>query len=455
MAEPLLSNELPDNVVYRNLLLSHGITRLATQGWLFIAPLVLVRFTPGRLIGPAVWGLVTMLGSALLAPPLGAWADQTDRRWVVTLGVSAQAVAVLGSTLVLFLALQGADARVADGSAAPVALAAFTCFSVLEKLGTALSDVAVKREWAPRLFQGDRLKRTNSMMSQIDLWSETLGPFLAGLLITGLDDVFGFVAVGLLNILSFPPQLLLLRRIYAARAAKLQPLRPEEVHRKANPLTPKTGAWSAWLHHPSGIQFLGLSYSLLYLTVFSPHGAFLTAHLAQRHVPSYQLSLLRGAGALLGVTGVLMHPPAQELLGARVADAVFVLWLAGWTVMALDAFHRAPDAGMTPTLLLFMSAVCLARPGLYGFELGVLNTEQDFSDARHRSAIGAVDSALTSFATLAMYGSGLVLTRPDQFVVLVDGSTLFVSLGAATYLVWLLLYHSHKHRHSTPGSPVS
>ncbi|CAK9028174.1 unnamed protein product [Durusdinium trenchii] len=147
------------NVVYRNLLLSHGITRLATQGWLFIAPLVLVRFTPGRLIGPAVWGLVTMLGSALLAPPLGAWADQTDRRWVVTLGVSAQAVAVLGSTLVLFLALQGADARVADGSAAPVALAAFTCFSVLEKLGTALSDVAVKREWAPRLFQGDRLKR--------------------------------------------------------------------------------------------------------------------------------------------------------------------------------------------------------------------------------------------------------------------------------------------------------
>ena len=31
-----------------------------------------------------------MLGSALLAPPLGAWADQTDRRWVVTLGVSAQ-----------------------------------------------------------------------------------------------------------------------------------------------------------------------------------------------------------------------------------------------------------------------------------------------------------------------------------------------------------------------------
>ncbi|CAK9099459.1 unnamed protein product [Durusdinium trenchii] len=57
MLEPLLPHELPDDAVYRNL--------LATQGWLFIAPLVLVRFTPGRLIGPAVWGLVTMLGPAV------------------------------------------------------------------------------------------------------------------------------------------------------------------------------------------------------------------------------------------------------------------------------------------------------------------------------------------------------------------------------------------------------
>ena len=65
--------------------------RMATQGWLFIAPLVLIRFTPGRLLGPAVWGLATMLATALLTPPLGVWADQTDRRRVVTLGVTAQA----------------------------------------------------------------------------------------------------------------------------------------------------------------------------------------------------------------------------------------------------------------------------------------------------------------------------------------------------------------------------
>ncbi|CAK9106431.1 unnamed protein product [Durusdinium trenchii] len=441
--EPLLFDPLrdySDDLVYRKLLLSHGITRLATQAWFFIAPLVLLRFTPGRLEGPAVWGLATMLGSALLTPPLGAWADRMDRCWVVTLGVSAQALAVLGSTWVLAL-----DAVQSGSGAALPALGAFTCFSVLEELASSLSDVVVKRDWAPRLFEGERLRRANSMMSQIDLWSKALGPFLAGLLMTLLGDAFGFVAVGLLNVLSFPPQLLLLRSIYTERVSQLQPL-PKEVH-EAKPLTAKSAAWRAWLDHPSGIQFLGISYSLLYLTVLSPAGPFLTAHLAQWQVSSLQLSLFRGAGALVGVAGVMVYPFAQDLLGPQLADAVFALWLATWILLALDTFHQAVSAGgASPALLIFMCAVCLARPGLYGFELGLLNTQQDLSDARHRSAIGAVDSALVSLATLAMYGSGLVLSRPEQFVVLVDMSTLFVSLGVGTYLMWMLLYHSHKHR---------
>lgn len=447
---PLLESETDtaegEEVIYRELLTSHLITRLATQGWLFITPLVLIRFTGGHLIGAAVWGLTTMLATAMLNPGLGAWADQTDRCLVVTLGVAAQAVAVLGATAVLAFALQDS----AENNW--LALFAFIGFSVVEKLGVTLSDVAVKREWAPRLFAGERLKRTNSMMSQIDLISETVGPFVAGLLITpslGLlpSEVVGFLAVGFLNVLSFPPQLLLLRRIYAARKHQLQPLNAAEVQRKANPLTPKGGAWSAWFHHPSGIQFLGISYSVLYLTVLSPHGAFLTAHLAQRQVPLYQLSLLRGAGALCGISGLLAHPPAVQLVGHRSADGVFVVWLAAFSVFALLAFDQAPDSGLTLPLLIFMVSVCLAREGLYGFELGVLNTEQELSDARHRSAIGAVDSALTSLATLVMYASGLVWGRPDDFGFLVCCSTVFVSSGAVIYLTWMLLYHSHRHRH--------
>ena len=69
MREPLL-NEMSDHAGYWNLLISHGITRLAAKGWLFLSALVLVRFTPGQLLGPAVWGLTTMLATTLLSPGL-------------------------------------------------------------------------------------------------------------------------------------------------------------------------------------------------------------------------------------------------------------------------------------------------------------------------------------------------------------------------------------------------
>ena len=356
----------------------------------------------------------------------------------MTLGVSSQAVAVLGCTAVLWT-----EPKL-------VALSMFTAFSILENLGTVLSDVVVKRAWAPRLFEGDGLKRTNSRMSQIDLASQTIGPSIAGLMITPWllpSEVVGFLAVGFLNVLSFIPHLLLLRRIYAARLQQLQPPRPAEsaeVHWHVNGLKPQGSAWIAWCKHPSGYQLLSLSYALLYLTVLSPHGALLTAYLVEQHMPSYQLSLLRAAGALLGVLGLALHPPSCALLGHRTADAVFVVALALCTVLALTAFHQAD--GMTPAMLVFVSCVCLGRTGLYGFELGVLNPEQDLADARQRSAIGSVDTALTSFGTLVMYGSGIVL-RSDQFYILVDASTMFVLLGAITYLAWMLFYPSQFHRH--------
>lgn len=345
-------------------------------------------------------------------------------------------------------------------------LFAFTAFSIVEKLGTAISDVSVKRDWSPRLFTGDMLKRTNSVMSQIDLITETVGPLLAGLLITprlaidlGVDDAeaAGFVAVGILNALSFLPQLRLLLQIYDARSDKLQPLKADQVKRKANPFVGKAfslcwleaEAWKSWGGHPSGIQFLSMSYALLYLTVLSPHGAFLTAYLSQRGIVSWQLSLLRGGGALLGVLGVMGHPGLSRLIGGRPADAFSVTWLAGSTLLALVAFREAPQTpGLGPALLIFMVAVCVARPGLYAFELGVLNTEQELADARYRAAIGSVDTALTSAATLVMYGSGLILDKPAQFDILINCSAGFVTTGAVTYWLWMFLFHSHRHRHS-------
>lgn len=447
--------------VRKKLLASHAITRLGTQAWLFIAPLVLVRFTPNSIFGPAAWGMITMLATAFWGPYVGKWADTASRDRVITYGVVLQFVAVVGATATIIA--NAASLEQQDSAAAnwPM-LALFTAFGVVEKFGAMLSDVSVKREWTPQLFDGENQKQVNSKMSQIDLTTEVVGPFLAGLLITiggflpqeslGFlrdGNTFGFIVTGLLNTVSFIPQLALLRQIYQSHATLLQPIPAEERRTRSGPVPPE-GAWATWWRHPGGLQFLSLSYALLYLTVLSPHGALLTALLQLRHVPSWQLSLLRGAGAVLGIAGTMARPGLGRCMGDRKADALGVIWLAAWMVVAMLSFVAANTESVqavSPMLFLFMAAVCLGRPGLYSFELGVLNQEQELVDKRHRSLVGAVDNALTSLGTVAMYGSGMYWNTAEQFGFLVKCSAFFVASGAVTYVIWAGAYKLKRHRH--------
>jgi len=340
------------------------------------------------------------------------------------------------------------------------ALGVFTSFGVVEKLGTLLSDVSVKREWAPQLFDKATQPKVNSAMSQIDLTTEVVGPFCAGLLITlGATgavqrrvpmlsaEEFGFVVTGLLNALSFWPQLALLRSIYRSHSEFLQPVPPDKVAQRSGPV-PQSGSWGTWMRHPGGLQFLSVSYALLYLTVLSPHGVLLTAYLMVRRASAWQLSLFRGAGALLGVMGAFARPRLGSCLGNRLADSLSVCWLAAWMLVAFGSFQAAGSSvGLTAPLLVFCAAVCLGRPGLYSFELGILNQEQELVDKGHRSAIGAIDSALTSLATMVMFVSGMVLNQAPDFGVLVAGSSVFVAAGAAVYLSWTVLYKTTRHKH--------
>ena len=157
-------------------------------------------------------------------------------------------------------------------------------------------------------------------------------------------------------------------------------------------------------------------------------------------------SLFRGAGALLGVLGVVAHPVLARAFG-RMADALSATCLASFTLVAVASFWclapfatRDSGRGIGAAMSAFMLAVCFARPGLYAFELGILNRSQELADARHRSAIGTVDAALTSVGTLVPYSSGLILHRPEEFYILVSCSAFFVCLGAVTYWMWMLLF---------------
>lgn len=480
--EPLLGAEAyqgqdDDDVnIQRRLLLSHFITRMGTQGWLFVTPLFLLRYTPGTLLGPGLFGLCVFGSGLLIGPRLGKWADVEDRLKVVRSGVMLQAVAVSGNVL-LILATSGM-ASSAPGKAPlflPVMLAC--CFGVLEKLSFPLTDVPVKRDWVPTLLMHNKefLKTTNQRMSQLDLISETLGPFLAGVLvqlpvtydITLLPSVLtpevtGFVVVGILNALSCFPQLLLLQSVYNLKQEKLRRSGSEAAKQKeketekekekerATAAMPQ-GPWLTWLKHPFGVPVLSSSYAILYFTVLSSHGGLFTAFMLQAGVPAPQLSLFRGAGALVGIIGVTARPKCVTCCSDNVASLLNVGGLAACIVSAALCFHVTTSAPTEETRMLYLyifgAFVVLGRPFLYAFELGVLNQVQVLVDERNRAAMGAVDDATLSGMTLAIYACGTIFNRPDQFGGLVNVSAVAISMGFLVYGTWLLLFHEHRHQH--------
>eukprot|EP00811_Abedinium_folium_P028302 NODE_4369_length_1900_cov_14.602369.p1 GENE.NODE_4369_length_1900_cov_14.602369~~NODE_4369_length_1900_cov_14.602369.p1 ORF type:complete len:512 (+),score=132.34 NODE_4369_length_1900_cov_14.602369:145-1536(+) len=427
-------------------------------------------------MGPAVWGTATMLATLFMGPSLGKWADKTNRRHVVKTGVSMQAMAVVGATLTLFV-FSALLPPQKNSWLNALAVFTFTVFGIIEKLGMNLSDVSVKREWAPRLLPGPKdaddksslLARTNSQMSQIDLATEVFGPFIAGLLITTAKIEFfsnlitkimlpvdaGFIAVGILNALSFAPQLRLLLQIYNARSSSLQPIPPEKVTAKQGPVPP-SGAWCVWAKHPGGLQLLSLSFAMCYLTVLSPHGLLLTAYLMMAKVPSWELSLLRGAGAAVGLLGVMGHDKFAKCIGEVPANAMCILELAIAMGTALFSFqYTLGIPGMSMPMFIFMAAVCLGRPGLYAFELGILNTELDLADAPARSRIGAVDNALQACFTLIMYAAGMVLSTPEDFGILVLASSICIAAAALMFFVWAACFTTHTHRHGQPNDDAA
>lgn len=441
------------------ILASYASTRLGNQVWVFAIPLVLVEFTPESIVAPALWGMSTMLATVILGPCLGRQADRTCRLTVITLSVLVQCVTVVGSMVVIALGLL----RSRSMSANWTLLTLFITCEVFSKLGEQLTDVSLKREWVPRLFSGEAVQTLNSAMSFIDLSAQVVSPFIASLLVAlgasfadwsgGLDaNGFCLVAAGALNAVSFCPQLLLLRSVYRSHAELLRPA-PEPASEGPGQLGGlgllQGGAWSAWRRHAGGLPLLSVSEALLYLSVLCPTNAMLRGILQLRRVPSWQVSLAGAAGAALGASGTLARPALGRRLGDRAADGVSICWEAACVVLAALSYRASAAApeGASLSIVAFMAALCASRLGLFAFCLGMLNRKQQLVEARCRSAVGAVDAALTSTGSLLAYSAGVYLGHASQFDMLVDLSACFVTCGAFAYLAWAALYDQEGHRH--------
>ena len=513
-----------------DILLSTTMSRLGSRMWEFATPLLLLEWRPGSLAAPAALGLTRALFQTIVSPWLGKLADECDRMSTVWIGTSMQAAGCLISVGALLLfnfstaEKTQLNADVDDsGNASLIRFLSFVLViaaGVIEALGAQLASVAVKKEWLPIVFDDtitsndpiapvtEKKKKSfllsfvdmpnpitlsfiNTTMTNIDLLAAMFGPVLAGWILEVLtfqDDSMqrGFVAIALVNVVSFVPEIYLLRKVYLSCSAlqlnrggisdSSEQQRDEQLEGTTSRndddgKKEDRNPYIVWINHPSGLPLLTISMASLYLTALSPSGVVLTSYLITIGLSPKSIGVFRAIGAMSGVIGITcfsllrknvpndgneqfaseQSTLVKSIERLRALSLSFLLLEVVSILAAAAAFMLCDTTSITSStswpLYLFLGAIVVSRAGLYSFDVGVLEIEQYIVDERYRNAVGSVEGALCSLCEMGMYVLSIALPKPSQFGWQVGVSASAVSFGGVCFGVFLCLYHMHLHHH--------
>jgi iron-regulated transporter 1 len=434
----------------RKILWSRFLTHSGDQAWDFVLPLVLASLLPGRLELVALWYLLVRVVHLVFVGRLCALVDRRSRLFVVRLGIGLQTLGVASSLFLLGVAAFNPD--LIDGRSVGelgffVIFVALILSAVMASLGAALMDVAVSQDFVPAVVEPAELTLVNSRLKQIDLTTELCAPIVAGLLIAAgkkwASDIHvsagllvGPSIVALWNIFSFAPEYKLLRGVLSSlKEANPDGATREEVLSDLSVSEKLFGwpsaffrSWVEFFREPAVLSMI--AWALVWLTVISPHGVLLTTWLLQNwNLSEVLLGVFRGLGAVFGLLATLAFPKIAAKVGLVRAAAFFVVWQAMCLLVAGAAFSIGVSAHWW-----FIAAVLFSRIGLYGFSLGETEIRQRF--VQRRGVVSGQVNALTTAATLLVFGAGSMFTDQENFKWLIWGSVGAVGLAALLQVIW-------------------
>lgn len=333
------------------LLVAHTITKFGSKGWEFATPLLLLNFSAdGSLFAPTLFGLVIFLLKFLIGPAAGLWMDRAQRLDVIRTGIALQTIGVCAALLVYGLLCWAQAADAMSSAVGWLLIGGMVLCGVVEALGALISSVSVKKDWVPTLWDASReqdtLATVNTWMANIDLVAEMFGPLAAGVALYVCGPGGGFVLIGFANAFSFGVEICMLLSVYhgSAKLATPKPAKPGATDGAKSRLGDLIEAWPLFVSQPSGIPMLVASYSLLYLTVLSPHGVVLTAYLQTRGVEPPALAAFRALGALAGVAGMAAFRILSPKLGLRPLASLHLWILAVAVAVAAASFYATHGA---------------------------------------------------------------------------------------------------------------
>lgn len=416
------------------LLMSRLLTRSGDQAWDFAVPLLLLRIFPGQIRFAALYYLVVRLAVAMALPHFASIIDRTSRKQAVRLGIGLQLIGVVLGALIVGVS-ETPQIAAREQSPSPWLFIALLSFSgILSGLGAAFMDISIANDLVPSTFGPENLPTVNSRLRQVDLLTEIAAPVLAGLMLL-LSPVplplLGFYLIAVWNVVSFFPEYGLLRSIFNERPDLEKKAAPVPRAATQSIFTKLAQGWSTFFREPVALAVV--AYSLLWLSVLSPHGVLLTGYLKDEwQVPEWALGIYRALGALFGLLATMVFPYAIELIGLVRASRIFIYFQAALVLIALGFFLIGGLIGK----LGFLGFVLLSRVALYGFSLGEMQIRQQWIRPEARGEVNGFSSSLTGIATLGIYGAGALLPLTADFKYLVFGSAAAVLGAAIVFSIW-------------------
>ncbi|KAN0006891.1 hypothetical protein ACTFIU_005084 [Dictyostelium citrinum] len=466
------------------IMISHLITRMGDKSWAFIIPLFLITLSPNSLIPVSVFGLSQYLFRLLFGPTIGKMTDRYKKVQIIKLGIFSQAFAIGLSCIVLFILFKHVgviDNSSIESSTSPTTLFSsdlsiflfiiLLLLSSIHSLATQMMDISVERKWTPSIVKRDsRLTKVNTRMRQIDLGTEMLAPFLAGL-IAELCGASAFIWIGVFNFFSFFPQYILLKIVYDRVSVlnlkidkeglvdfkdgkdlstfiygdednnlKSKKSFKEFLMGEWNPFTNIIKGWIVFQRQ--SVFLVILAYCLLWFTILSPHDSILTAYLSNKGYSYIELSVFRGLGAIFGLGSTLLY---NRLLKSRRAFkdnmnklSLFYILEEGIFVLISGFFFASSTNWLK---YIFMASIILSRCGLYGFEITEIHYVQRLVHHSERGLVSGVESSLCSLAVLIMFIISSSLQSTNNFFILIWVSISFVLAGGLTFFIWFLKYN--------------
>ncbi|KAK6443395.1 hypothetical protein LTR95_000221 [Oleoguttula sp. CCFEE 5521] len=426
------NSPVESNIRWR-LYLSHALSAWNSRMFEFGAFLFLASTWTDDLLPASVYALARSAAAVVLLPWLGSRLDGLDRLASIRLSLLSQRIPVALSCIGFYLLLRMPPAHGALAGKV-ISLGALSLLACVEKLGASTNTIAIERDWVV-IIAGDEdahLATLNAQMRRIDLFCKLVAP-LAISLVDSYSTRIAVVGMGMFTSMSLLAEYVCIARVYRSVPGLRSFGEPEETIGTDDATRPAASGFGSVIKYVQHSAFLpSLSLALLYLTVLSFSGQFITYLLASGF-SSTRVALLRAIAAVFELSATWAAPFIARRIGAvrtglwsLNAQLAFITgaWICLWFT---------PGATLRLATIGLITCTILSRTGLWGFDLSAQLIIQDEVQPEFRGTFSSLEASLHNIFEMLAFASTIIFPSTSQFKYPVAISAGAVTLSSILY----------------------